>query len=161
MKLILRMVALLGMACAGPVSAQSINPGLWEVVADGAVDNPAMLEAIRKLSPEARKKMKLQHRFQICITPEQAADLTVIQKKGCTLTWLDRTSKPMTFALDCTRKGQTMHGDGWLEIISPEAWKANIKTKYDLGGNAVGVESDSSGKWMGSDCGTVKPRLKP
>lgn len=161
MKLILRIWVLLGMLCAGPVFAQSINPGLWEVLADGAVDNPAVMEAIRKLSPDKRKQMKLQHRFQICISPEQAADLTVIQKKGCTLTWLDRTSKPMTFALDCTHKGQTLHGDGWLDILSPESWKTNIKTKYDMGGNAVGVESDSVGTWVGSDCGTVKSRVKP
>lgn len=154
-------VALLGMAGAAPASAQSIHPGLWEVVADGAVDNPALLEAISKLAPEKRKQMKLQHRFQMCITPEQAADLKVIQKKGCTLTWLDRASKPMTFTLDCTHKGQTIHGDGWLEVVSPEEWKANIKTKYDMGGRVVGIESDSSASWVGSDCGTVKARVKP
>lgn len=164
---------LIGMIFATPVFAQSILPGLWEIQGKATVDGqamPDMAEMMKEVPPEMRKQMQAMLNkqgvgmtpsgIQVCVTPEQALrnDIPVQGDKRCKLTWQKRAPKRTTYQLICTQPNE--RGEGWMEIVSPKLWKSSVKMHTQSDGKPQTVTSDSSGKWLGPDCGKVQPAAR-
>jgi hypothetical protein len=54
----------------------------------------------------------------------------------------------------------SMRGDGTyrFEAVSPEAVRGTMTMTVSNGGNTMTVKRVMNGRWLGSDCGNVKPK---
>nr|WP_315847701.1 DUF3617 domain-containing protein [uncultured Rhodoferax sp.] len=161
-------------------SAQTVKPGLWEITnqmqgAAGSKVDAAMAQMQKQMaamSPEQRKMMEdmmakkgLQMgtapgggvAVKVCITPEMAArnDVAPRQQGGCTHTASPRTGNTQKFSYACTQPSS--RGEGEVTYTSAEAYTMAMKTVTTLKGKEETMDMRASGKWLGSDCGSVKP----
>jgi len=161
----------------------NIKPGLWETTtssqSQGLPAIPPEQQAERdkmmaKMSPEmrarieaARKKSQasagVPHVSKSCVTredlnkPMSFADA----KEGgkCTKTVLKSTSSTQEIRVDCA--GDRYNSTGTIRVTAsnPENWSGTLETTLTPvgGGSPITVKTNMSGKWLGSDCGDVKP----
>ncbi|MFO1264564.1 MAG: DUF3617 domain-containing protein [Rhodoferax sp.] len=164
-------------ACSAGVSAQSIKPGLWEITSQmqGSKEmNDAMAEArkaIESMPPEQRKMMQDMMARQgvqmspsggsgmaikICMTQEMIDRNEVASHKGdCTHTNSARSGNTMKFSFVCTQPPSS--GEGTVTYNSPESYAVKMQTTSTVRGQAEKMEMQSSGRWLGGDCGNIKP----
>lgn len=157
------------------VHAQMLQPGLWELTtSDMQVDGKAlpdmgfMLGQLKNLPPEQRAMMEGVlakqgitvggNGVRSCLTPEQVrTDDIPLQdpKSGCTQKITDRTGKVWKFEFSCPKA----QGQGEATFLSDREFTTKVNGTF----NASGVEQRGSmntrALWLGSDCGTVKPRV--
>ncbi|TFW30283.1 DUF3617 domain-containing protein [Massilia horti] len=162
-----------------PASAQHVKPGLWEMTtsissADGQMQ-AAMAEMQKQMatmSPEQRKMMDQMlakqgvqfgpsgdggMRVKVCVTKEMAAQNELpIQRDGdCTQRRSPLAGGTMKVSFTCTNP--RVEGDGEIMLAGDNSYRARMKwTSYD-GGKPVTSNGDVAGKWLGSDCGNIKP----
>ncbi len=177
----LAVTALLGVAVtARPAAAQTMKPGLWEIqnkMAGGGDQGAKMAAAMEKMHqqmasmpPEQRKMMQDMMAKQglqmnpdagvgmstrICITKEMAArNEAPAQDQGdCKRETLQRSGNTTRFKFTCANPPSS--GEGTITVNDPESYTMNMKV---TGGRQRGTMTmDAQGKWLGSDCGSVKP----
>jgi hypothetical protein len=172
----------LGSALALPASAQSIKPGLWEITntlgsADGQMQATMaqMQKEMAEMEPEERKMMEEMMakqgvqfggtagggmRTTMCITPEMAKrnDLMVQQQGDCKHTRSAAVGGKMTFSFVCNNPRTT--GDGEMSFAGDTGYKMKMKVVSGTARSDV-MTMDASGKWLGADCGSVKPFAMP
>ncbi len=174
------LLACIALAAAASTSAQTLKPGLWEITnqmqgASGSKMDAAMAQMQKQMaamSPEQRKmvedmmaKKGMQMgaapgggmAMKICITPEMAArnDVAPQQHGRCTHTPAPRSGNTQKFSYTCTQPPS--HGEGEVTFTSPEAYTMAMKTVTTIKGQEETMDMKASGKWLGSDCGTIKP----
>lgn len=150
--------------------ADSINikPGLWEVKNKMNVNGqemPDMHEMMADVPPEMREQMKgmmekngagmTDKGMTICITADQIARGEIGQgdpNSDCKMTDMKKSGDKMTMTMHCAAPHKA---DGNIEMtrVSDTQWKSTMHMKTDQGK----MNSESSGKWLKSDCGSVKP----
>jgi Protein of unknown function (DUF3617) len=163
-----------------------LKPGLWEThvtksVMDGrdmsaqiAAASAQMQQAMANMTPEQRARMEAAMKdrgapsggglgsTKMCITPEQAAqDKPFVDREGCQPTTVNRSGNHSTFEFSCTRNGTTTSGKG-----EATAGGETISTVVDMtikraNGDTHTVHSESAMKYLGADCGDVKPLTPP
>ncbi|MDZ7937743.1 MAG: DUF3617 domain-containing protein [Rhodoferax sp.] len=172
------LLALLALV-ASATSAQTIKPGLWEIQnqmqgANGSKMNQAMAEMQKQLAsmpPEQRKMIEDAMAKQgaqvspgqgggmavkICMTQEMVDRNDMGAQPGdCTQTTSARSGNTQKFAFSCTKPPS--RGEGTVTFVSPEAYTVKIKTTATVKGREESMDMQASGKWLGTDCGTVKP----
>ncbi len=163
-----------------------LKPGLWEVrvvkqVVDGrdtsaqtAGVNERMQQALASVPPEQRAQMEAmlkQHGTRtgsdggtrICVSAEMARrDKPFLDRDGrCQPATVARHGNHATFEFSCTRDGVTTTGKGsstaGADLI---ATHLDMSTRQPNGETHVTV-SDTEMKFLGSDCGDVKPPDSP
>lgn len=164
--------------------AQSMKPGLWEITnqmqgAPGSKADAAMAQMQKQMaamSPEQRKmvedmmaKKGMQMgaapgggmAVKVCLTPEMAArnEVAPTQQGSCTHTPSPRTGNTQKFAFTCTQPPS--RGEGQITFTSAEAYSMAMKTVATIKGKEETMDMQANGKWLGSDCGTVKPLAAP
>ena len=174
--------ALIAAALALPAAAQQLKPGLWEMsnrVADssGQLAN-AMAEAQRQMAqmpPEQRKMMEqmmAQHGVQLgsgsggamvakmCLTPEMVKnnDLPMRQQGNCTHKRSPVSGGKMKFSFSCSNPATS--GDGEITFKSDTSYAMNARVVQGAGKDNV-MTVDSSARWLGADCGNIKPVAMP
>jgi len=164
--------------------AQTVKPGLWEITnqmqgtpgskADAAMAQ--MQKQMASMSPEQRKmvedmmaKKGLQMgttagggmAVKICLTPEMAArnEVAPAQQGSCTHTPSPRSGNTQKFSFSCT--SPPSHGEGQVTYTSPEAYAMQMTTTTTRKGKEETMHMQGQGKWLGSDCGSVKPLGQP
>jgi hypothetical protein len=176
------LAAALGLALALPASAQSMKPGLWEItnnMADGNGKAQSALADLQKemadMDPEERKTMEQMMAKQglklgagpgggmvtkMCITPEMARrkELPMQQKGDCTHNQSTAGAGKMKFSFACANPRTT--GEGEVTFSGDTSYKMKMKvvsgkTKDDV------MTMDASARWIGADCGSVKPIALP
>ena len=164
--------------------AQNMKPGLWEITnqmqgtpgskADAAMAQ--MQKQMASMSPEQRKmvedmmaKKGMQMSaapgggmaVKVCISPEMAArnEVAPQQQGSCTHTASPRSGKTQKFSFVCTQPPS--RGEGEVTLTSPEAYAMKMTTTATVKGKEETMDMQAQGKWLGSDCGSVKPLVAP
>lgn len=181
MKRAVYVVLLLGSALALPSFAQSIKPGLWEITNKVDSNNGElgaamadMQKQMAAMSPEERKTMEqmmAKHgvqmggagngamRTKMCITPEMAKknDVMIQQQGECTSTRSPAVGGKMKFSFTC--KNPRTNGEGEVAFSGDTSYQ--MKMRMVSGPKNETMTMDGSGKWLGADCGNVKPFATP
>lgn len=177
---------LAGLVCLGlmitPVAAQTMKPGLWEITnkmggsGDSGAKMAAAMEQMQKqmasMPPEQRKQMEKMMAQQgvnmapgagggmsvrVCITREMAArNETPAQTRGdCKHEQAQKNGNTTRFKFTCTKPPST--GEGEVTVNSPESYTMKMKMTSQAKGKPEQMTMDAQGRFVSSDCGSVKP----
>jgi hypothetical protein len=171
------LAAVLG-AFASIASAQSLKPGLWESThktqfgADSQMGQQ-MAQAQQQMAnmpPEQRKMMEdmMKSRgmsmnpsgsgmtVKYCLTKEMAERREVPASRGdCKTTQQPAGSGKMRMSFTCTNPPSS--GEGEVTFSSPEAYSMKMVVNTTVQGRPEKMNMEGSGRWLGADCGDIKP----
>jgi hypothetical protein len=173
--------ALLLLACscalALPVGAQTMKPGLWEMSnkvssADAGTQSALahVQEQLANMSPEQRQSIQdLMQRngvqinvgaggalqTKMCLTREMIERREFAVEEGnCRHKLTPTSGNHMRVAFTCTRPAAS--GEGEMTIDTPGSYRAHMRVRGTDGNNQT-VEMDVAGRWLGAECGSVRP----
>ncbi len=173
--------AFLATACS-LAPAQAIKPGLWEVSSKMG-GNPEMDKAMAQmqqqmaaLPPEQRKMMQDMMAKQgvniaagpggtilskMCLTREMVElnQMPVHEKGNCTNTVSNQSAAGMNMKFVCT--DPVTSGEGRVNFRGDSAYDMKMTMNTTHQGKAMTTTMDASGKWLGTDCGVIKPLAPP
>lgn len=162
-----------------PVAAQSIKPGLWETnnkMTGGGKMGDAMAKMQQQMAnmpPEQRKMIEDMMKSRgvtvgagggviakICLTKEMIArqQLPVAQKGNC-ITKHGPMSKSMNISFTCTNPDAS--GEGTVNFSSDTAYSSTMNVQSSASGQPETMTMQSDGRWLGADCGSIKPVEMP
>lgn len=161
--------------------AQAIKPGLWEMTSqmqgnsEAAQAMASMQKELAQMPPAQRKMMEDMMAKQgmqlgsapgggmavkICMTQEMIDRNEVTSQQGdCQHTSSPRVGNSMKFAFTCTKPPSS--GEGQVTFTSPEAYTTWVAVTSTARGKPEKMEMNTSGRWLGKDCGSVKPIAMP
>ena len=168
-------------ASAQSVHAQGMKPGLWEMTSKmggSAEMDSAMKEMHQQLAsmpPEQRKQMEAMLAKQgmsmsatssgilsnICMTKDmvERSQMPIQTQGDCTSTTSNKTSSGMNFKFTCASPPSS--GEGQYTFKGDSAYTMAMKINTSQQGKPVVTTMNSSGKWLGTDCGSIKPMVMP
>jgi len=160
----------LSLAGGAALAGNNIKPGLWEITSqDSGAVAAAMAQMQARLAsmpPEQRAQieaMMAKHGMstnssgnmvvKACITPEMAEKgIVPIQQNGkCTAT-SSRSGKVVNISYTCATQPPST-GQGQLTFDSETAYTLKMHAVQ----NGVPVDMSMAGRWVGADCGAIKP----
>ena len=178
MTIVLRCVVAAALACAFNVHAQSappIKPGLWQVNVenDGGQQMPDMSEHLKNMPPEQRKQIEAMMKqrgvdmsggaggMKICLSKESLDQGKWQAEQGkCKTDILSRTSTQWKWRSVCTDPKAESVGEA--NFVDAENYTViNTMTTAAQGGAPRTIKSTMRSKWVGADCGDVKPIQSP
>lgn len=156
----------LSVLCSTAEAAGPMRPGLWEMGTQSDLLRllPQLSAAqTRQLSdfgielPPTRDGALL---ARVCITPEMAArepPMLAPNDMGCTSRNFRHHGNAYTMELVCD--SQTMNGQGTLNgtFASDRQFSATLHFTGTAYGQPISQTQQTSGDWIGPDCGKVKP----
>lgn len=168
--------------CGASAYAQTMKPGLWEVTSklggSPEMDQSMaqMQEQMASMPPAQRKMMEDMMTKQggqmagaarggmvakMCITKEMAErnQVPMQQKGSCTSSTSNKTSTGMKMKFTCTNPPSS--GEGEFTFSGDSAYTMKMKVNSASQGAPNITSMDASGKWLGSDCGAIKPMATP
>ena len=160
-------------------NAQTIKPGLWEASSKmlGGLGNQmdAIQDEMAKMPPEQRKMMQDMMAKKgatlggagpgsmsrkICLTQEMIARNEMHRTEGdCATTTSPRVGNTMKFAFTCAKSPSS--GEGQITYVSSEAYTIKMSVSSAIKARGEKIDMEQSGKWLGADCGNVKPIATP
>lgn len=168
---------------AGSAWSETLKPGLWEVstrMQSGSGQMEAamaqMQQQMASMSPEQRRMMQDMMAKQgvgmggaapgagmsvrLCMTKEMVERNEIpVQQGNCRTTSQSHVGKTLKMAFSCSNPSS--NGEAEVTIVGPEAYQSKVSVNTSAGGRAERMNMDSSGKWLGADCGSVKPMMMP
>ena len=170
------LVAATMMLSAVCAHAQTQAPGLWEhtfkLTSQGGEMEKAQAQMQAQLAampPEQRKKIDEMMKkrgvtmgaqgttAKFCLTKEQAAKAAEPHMTGdCKQTDIKRSGNTMGYKFACTAP-QQVSGEGQITYLSDKAYSGKSSMTTQVKGQPHQMGMDMSGKWLGADCGDVKP----
>lgn len=161
--------------------AQTIKPGLWEITnqmqgnSEAANAMAKMQKEMAQMPPSQRKMMEDMLAKQgmqmgstpgggmalkMCMTQEMIDRNEMTSQQGdCKHTSSPRMGNSMKFSFTCTKPPSS--GEGEVTFTSPEAYTTRVAVTSERRGKPEKMEMTTSGRWLGSDCGSVKPIAMP
>ncbi len=150
----------------------NIKPGLWEITSTGTSSGtpPIPDDVLARMSPDQRAKFEASmqaamaqanapHVVKSCITEkqlEQGPDFGGGDSKSCKQTIVTQTSTAMEVHMECSGE-QKMSGTLRYQAVSSEAVSGSTDMVVTNGTKTMSSKHNMQGKWLGSDCGSVKP----
>jgi hypothetical protein len=183
MKIRYVIAAVAGIAFSAGASAQNMKPGLWEITnsmksGSGQMEKAQaqMQQQMASMSPEQKKMMQEMMAKQgmamgkggpgggmsvkTCMTKEQVERNEMPAQKGdCTTTKQEKSGNTMKFAVACTNPPST--GEGQITFTSSEAYNMKMAIRSMIDGKPETMNMEATGKWLGADCGSIKPMGPP
>ena len=156
---------------SAPAFSASMKPGLWEVTVQSDMMknmpkmSPAQIEQMRKMGVDMAQLQTGAIVNKMCVTKEMAARDELPQMKqpqtGCELKNQKRSSTGITMDMICD--GSAMKGKGTLKTVlaGDQGFNFSSEFKGTVNGVPVNERTESNGKWLGPDCGSVKPIQDP
>ena len=168
---------------ATTAGAQNLKPGLWEVTnkmqtASGQMEAQMAQaqEQMAAMPPEQRKMMEemMAQRgvklgaggpgsgmsAKICLTKEMVERNEVPAQQGdCKTTQHARTGNTMKMSFVCTNPPS--NGEGQVTFVGPDAYNMKMLVNTTVQGKPEKINMDGTGKWLGADCGSIKPMVMP
>jgi hypothetical protein len=164
---------------AQPVLAQNLKPGLWESnnkMGGNAKVQGAMAmvqQQMAGMSPEQRTMMEgmmAKHGVSVsndgvvakmCITPEMAAQqqLPIQQQGNCTYQRSPMAGNSAKFSFTCINPQAS--GDGSVTFAGATAFTSSTRVTSSATGSPETMTVESSGRWLGADCGSIRPVTLP
>jgi hypothetical protein len=183
MAMALRVIAALcclPLAAAGAAQPFGVKPGLWEIThqSESSGVPPIPEDALAKLPPERRARMEAALKARAaqgggdarsrreCITREQLEDPFRPDDRPdahCTHTTVSRSSSAAEIHLLCkdpAHPGTTMNGTFNWQAANSETMSGKIVMNMSDGQHTMTTTVRLSGKWLGADCGSVKPHVR-
>ena len=98
---------------------------------------------------------------RVCMTKEMVEQSPVpMQQQGeCKMTTQQRTGNTYKMAYTCANPPSS--GEGEYTFMGPEAYKGKMTVVSNVRGKQENMTMEGSGKWLGADCGTIKPIALP
>lgn len=177
-------------AAPASAQTTKLQPGLWEYTmnlggsASGelAAAQDKMAAELAKMPPEQRKMVEgmMAKRgvggaggaggpagargattVKACVTPEsiEREDFTS-GRADCKQQVASRTASTVVLKLTCDGPPPST-GEMTMTFQSATAYAMNMVSTTTANGKAVQTTMDGSGKWLGADCGGVKPARRP
>jgi hypothetical protein len=155
-------------AAAAPLD---VSPGLWEVISQSETSGlpPIPPQALAQMSPQQRAQMMAAmqgHAGQpdvtrSCVTQKMLDRGMSFDRKGsdrCTQTVVGSTSRSLDLRFVCTsERQQNVNGTMHVDATSRETFTGSFKLVSSNGTNTMTMKRMMQGRWLGSDCGDVKP----
>ena len=158
------------------VQAQTQAPGLWEhsftMSSQGGEMEKAQAEMQKQLAampPAERQKIEAMMAsrgvktgaqgttVKFCLTPEQAAKPAEPRMAGdCTQSDVQRSGNTMKYKFSCT-KPQQVSGEGQVSYAGNKAYTGKSTMTSQAAGMPQQMTMTMAGKWLGAECGDVKP----
>jgi hypothetical protein len=169
-------------ALSGAAMAQSsTKPGLWEMTSKmSSPTNPQLAQqmeqaqkAMASMPPAQRKQMEEMMAKQgvnmsmgaggatvlkLCITPEMAARPPVEQRQGCTYKF-SQSGKTHDFSFQCANPPGD--GQGQVVFVDADNYSGKMRLNTVQNGKKETMEMQTSGKFLGANCGAIKPIALP
>ena len=159
-------------AVAQAQTAPPIKPGLWQVQSEREVDGqkvqmPNMSEQFKNLPPEARKQMEAMMKqrgvdmggggdMRICLSKDSLDPGQWERNQGtCKTDYGTRSSSMWTWHTSCREPASET--DGEARFTGPESYTVKTATTMTLQGQTKTTHMTLNSKWLGPDCGDVKP----
>lgn len=174
-----RLLAAAVLAGAGTLaSAQSMKPGLWEVTnkmqsSSGQMEQgmAQMQQQMASMPPEQRKMIEdmMKQRgmsmsgssagamtVKVCMTKDMVERKEIPSQRGdCKTTRQQMSGNTMKMAFSCTNPPST--GEGEVTFTNPESYQMKMVVNTTVQGKPERVNMDGSGRWLGANCGDIKP----
>ena len=170
------------LVAASCATAQTQKPGLWEVtsqIQSGGQDMGAAMAKMQKqmesMPPDQRKMVQDMMAKQgvqmgtsstggvaikICMTKEMIEQSHMAKpSEHCTHTLAPRSGSTQRFTYSCTQPPS--QGQGEVTYVSPEAYTTKLTTTSTVGGKERNMDMQNAGRWLGADCGDIKPFKMP
>lgn len=159
-----------------PGNAQSLKAGLWEHTVttksqSGELEK-AMAETQKELAampPAQRKQMEQMmagrgvgmspkaNTMKVCVTKEDSERMLMPRQDGqCTQQAIQRTAGTVKVKFSCKGNPPTS-GESELTLQGDTGYTGKTRINTVSNGKPEQLSMDQSGKWLGADCGTVKP----
>lgn len=167
------------LACASFSAAAQMAAGLWEhhirmrPEAGGEMEKQMadMQKQMASMSPEQRKQVEQMMAsrgvsmgpqgttVKACVTKEEAERKTVphMARGDCTQDVVSRTANSVKVKWQCSGKDPSS-GEGEMNFSSDKAYTGKSVMHVTRGSKTETTNSEMAGKWLGADCGNVKPR---
>jgi hypothetical protein len=164
-----------------PAYATNVKPGLWEVntkMGGAEMDKAmaAMQAQLASMPAEQRKMMEDMMARQgvnfsgmsggginvkMCMTKEMAArnQLPVQNQGTCTTTQSPIAGGRMKFSFTC--KNPPSSGSGEVSFTGDTSYSMKMKATSTVQGKPQDIDMAATGKWIGADCGNIKPIAVP
>ena len=167
--------ALLGVAgsALAQTSTLDLKPGLWQVTSTGAMTGVAPIppEVLANMPPEKRAQAEAAMQAAMarasqpqvtrnCLTQDQLRRGLNFDNKpnlSCQRTMVSNTSSLLVVHEECTG-ARRMVGNFRFTAIDRETMKGGVEVMMSNGADTTTMKRDLQGKWLGSDCGDVKPQ---
>jgi len=166
-------------AVAGPLPVPPVKAGLWEarisaLDADGREMPPPELAALSRLSPEVRAKMAETMKARgvsmpdangatrACLTKEMFESgrwQQMATESGCTTNYSTLSSTTWKWHTSCA--ALKSESDGESVFSGGESYKTRVTTTMTVTGKTNTSTRIVQGKWLGADCGGIKPLAPP
>jgi hypothetical protein len=158
--------------CLAEGTPLAVKPGLWEVTSTDNMSGapPIPDDELAKLTPEQRAQLQAamsaaaaQHAkprvFKECLTEEKLKrgfDLGKDEDKNCKKSIVQSTSKVLQVHMECTGEQQAA-GDFRFDAVDPATVTGKTNVVVSQGAKTMKISGDLHAKWLGADCGSVKP----
>ena len=169
----------LAVAAAGALPVPPVKPGLWEVKtsmldADGHEVAAPEQAALSRMPPEARARMAEAMKARglsmpdangatkVCLTKElfeSGAWQQLASDSGCTTNFSTQSASAWKWHSSCT--AMKSESDGETVFTNPESYKTKVTTTATVMGKTKTSTRMVQGKWLGADCGDIKPLTPP
>ena len=169
---------------AVPSSAQNMKPGLWEInnkmqSSNGQLEQAMamMHEQMAKMTPEQRRSMHEMMKGHGVQMPSVDAGGGMSMKMCMTRDMAAANKMPIQDVGNCSHKrsavvGNTMQvsfscskpearGEGQVTFNSDTDYSMRMKVTTSASGKPETMNMDATGRWLGADCGDVKPPVLP
>lgn len=174
----LLLAAVLVWPCAVHAQATQLRPGLWEhgytmKSQSGQMEAAMqqMQQSMASLPPEQRKMMEAMmakqgvgigpqgNTVKICMTKADVERDRPPAQEGCTQT-SRRSGNVWTVSFQC--KGPPpSSGEGQVTLLSPTSYGGNFAIVTTHDGKPERLQMSQTGRWLGADCGNIRPILTP
>jgi hypothetical protein len=171
---VLSCVALIAAAAAGP-PVPPVKPGLWEtrisaLDANGRETAPPEMAALSRLSPQARDAMKARGvsmpdangAIKACLTKEMFESgrwQQMASESGCTTNYSTLSGNTWKWHSSCA--ALKSESDGETVFSGGESYRSKTTTTMTVQGKTNTSTRIVQGKWLGAECGDVKPLAPP
>ncbi len=161
---------LIGASVASTALAANLDvrTGLWEMTSVGEATGmpPVPPEVLAKMTPEQRAKMQEAMGQaskptvnRVCVsekTLQKGFNFQQPKEANCKRDVLKDSSSQIDVHMECT--GDTkMNGTFHLEALNRQTLHGNFNLVMNRDTNTMTMKRTMDGKWLGSDCGNVKP----
>jgi hypothetical protein len=151
--------------------ASRLKPGLWEasaVMNMGDVASMIAEDKLAKMTPEQRAQIQAMMKqaasnptaSKICYTKEQldkGLDYNLERAGTCKSKTISSTGFKQVSEISCDNGKTQTNGTVTMEAVDPEHYSGLIQMKTLANGQSRDMTIKISGKWLGADCGDVKP----
>jgi len=161
------LILLAPLACrADEVTPLDVKPGLWEVTVQSSGMPGIPPEALAQMPPEQRARieaaMNTPHTSRSCLTSEALKKPLEFGDRPysyCKRTVTRSSPGAMEFHIECDNGRTKSVGDGHFHTVSPESFKGEVvMNNTTADGRTMTGKVTVSSRWLGSDCGNVKPK---